>query len=141
MELEGGWGPVAVHTHLQLNSNSHMRCQGRFPINCINKKEHVGSVVRGGGKNDCGKSIGCVRNDLNGLNFLTGHQKVVLHLKARIDCACARHRLSEKLKGYLLGEFARYFPFFLFFFFAFGLGGAFNGYDQCRFNVAAGLET
>lgn len=62
-----------------------------------------------------GKSIGCVRNDRNGLNFLTGHQKVVLHLKARIDFASAWHILLEKLKGYLLGEFARYFPLFLFF--------------------------
>lgn len=110
-------------THVQLNSNSHMRCQGRFQMNCLNKKkEHVGSAEKGG-KKGCGKSIGCVRNNLNGLNFLTGHQTVVLHLKACIDCACARHSLSEKLKGYLPGESARFFLFFLSFF-AFGLGWA-----------------
>lgn len=92
-------------------------------MNCLNKKkEHIGSAEKGG-KKGCGKSIGCVRNNLNGLNFLTGHQTVVLHLKACIDCAYARHSLSEKLKGYLPGEFAHYFLFFLYFF-AFGLGWA-----------------
>jgi len=29
-----------------------------------------------------GKSIRCVRNGLNGLHFLTGHQKVFLHPKS-----------------------------------------------------------
>lgn len=81
-----------------------------------------------------GKSIGCVRNDLNGLHFLTGHQKVILHPKARIDCACASHGLLEKPEGYLLGEFARY----LFFCIRIRVGA---GDDQCLFNVAAGMET
>lgn len=81
-----------------------------------------------------GKSIGCVRNDLNGLHFLTGHQKVILHPKARIDCACASHGLPEKPEEYLLGEFAPY----LFFCIRIRVG---VGDDQCLFNVAAGMET
>lgn len=89
---------------------------------------------RRGKKTRMGKSIGCVRNDLNGLHFLTGHQKVILHPKARIDCACASHGLPEKPEGYLLGEFARY----LFFCIRIRVG---VGDDQCLFNVAAGMET
>lgn len=33
-------------THVQLNSNSHMRCQGRFQMNCLNKKRSMLGVQR-----------------------------------------------------------------------------------------------
>lgn len=55
---------------------------------------------------------------MNGVHFLTGHQKVILHPKARIDYTHSAWSLGERAEEYLLGEFTRYL------FFALGLGWA-----------------
>lgn len=109
---------------------------GEISMNTPNKKETVAAcwrAVRGGGGGQMGKSIGCVRNDLNGLHFLAGHQKVILHPKACIDCthpACS----PRESRGISAGGIFTVFIFCI----RIRVG---VGDDQCLFNVAAGIKT
>lgn len=74
-----------------------------------------------------------MRNDLNGLHFLTGHQKVILHPKACIDCTHSAWSPRES-GGISAGGFYTVFIFCI----RIRVG---VGDDQCLFNVAAGIKT
>lgn len=74
-----------------------------------------------------------MRNGLNGLHFLTGHQKVILHPKACIDCTHPAWSLRES-GGISAGGIYTVFIFCI----RIRVG---VGDDQCLFNVAPGIKT
>lgn len=74
-----------------------------------------------------------MRNGLNGLHFLTGHQKVILHPKACIDRMDLARSLRESGGISAVGIYTV-------FIFCIRIRVGVED-DQCLFNVAAGIKT
>lgn len=74
-----------------------------------------------------------MRNCLNGLHFVAGHQKVILHPKVCIDRTHSAQSLRES-GGICAGAIYTVFIFCI----RIKVG---VGDDQCLFNVAAGIKT